>query len=350
MEPAATIDSANPVVQDLHAQLIDMREAKTKDKAVEPEVKEESTVATTESLPKIKKLVFTKGEQKFELDEDAEFEMTADKNSVKMTLRELKERAAGDIAVKNRMHSLAEEKKKVQSTLKDFTTLAKKDPLAALEYISNKAKDSDSEFEYKNYLNALAEQAEKLGKMDEKELKTYELEKKLNKAEQDLSLKQREADVVLRKQELLSEFPEIGDQQFSRMVTEVLENPELSEGVENESDLLDVVDSLIRETVTQRDIITVINEINPKYAKDNDLIFSISDQIRKNPDLEEQDIRDIIAEIIQPNEKAEASRVLSQKRRSSGMVEQQRYEDMSPVELLKMRILEQRELEKSSLR
>ena len=47
-------------------------------------------------------------------------EIMADKRPTKLTLRELKERAAGDIAVKNRMHSLAEEKKRVQSTFKEF--------------------------------------------------------------------------------------------------------------------------------------------------------------------------------------------------------------------------------------
>ena len=70
--------------------------------------------------------------------------------------------------------------------------LSKNDPLAALEYISNKAKEADNEFEYNKYLEKLAEQAEKLGKMDERARKAHELEKKLKKAEQDLSQKERQ--------------------------------------------------------------------------------------------------------------------------------------------------------------
>jgi len=344
MEHAATIESDVSNYTDLKNQILDLKT--TKNEGSEEISKKESEVSEAIEEPKIKKYVFRKGEQTFEVDEDSEFEMTADKKSVKMTLKELRDRAAGDIAVKNRMHSLAEEKKKVQSTMKEFATLAKKDPLAALEYISTKATDADNEFEYKKYLTSLAEQAEKLGKMDEKELRSYELEKKLNKAEQDLSLKEREAAVVLRKQELLSEFPEIGDQQFGQMVEEVLNNPELSEGIEDENDLMDVVDDLIRETLTQRDIISVIHEISPSYNVGNELVFSLSEQIKKNPDLDEEDIRDIIHEIIAPEERQHASKVLSQKRRHAAPVEQQRYHGASEFELMKMQLLEYNEKEK----
>ena len=91
-------------------------------------------------------MLFKKGDQSFELDDDYEIEIMADKRPTKMTLRELKDRAAGDIAVKNRMHSLAEEKKRVQSTFKRFAEMAKNDPLGALEFISSKAKEADSGF------------------------------------------------------------------------------------------------------------------------------------------------------------------------------------------------------------
>ena len=340
-ENIVPIESSNPDVQELQKNLINTKKDITKDTQ---EIKENKPSEVKE--PTTKKYTFKKGDQTFELDEDAELEMTADKKSVRMSLRELKDRAAGDIAVKNRMHSLAEEKKKVQSTLKGFTDLASKDPLAALEYISNKATEADSEFEYKKYLNSLAVQAEKLGKMDEKDLKTYELEKKLTKVELDLSLKEREAAVVLRKQELLSEFPEIGDQQFGEMVETILDSPELSEGINDENDLMNVVDSLIRETLTQRDIITVISEIDPAYAGDNDLIFSISDQIKKNPELEEDDIREIIKEILMPMEKEKASQVLSHKTRGSSSFSQQKYNDMSDFEVMKIKLQELQEAQK----
>lgn len=245
-----------------------------------------------------KKYFFTKGDQSLELDDDYEMEFMADKRPVKLTLRELKDRAAGDIAIKNRMHSLAEEKKRVQSTFKQFADIARTDPLAALEYISKQANQADSDFEYSKYIEKLAEQAEKVGQMDDKERKAWDLEKKLAKAEEDLSRKERTEAVVLRKQQLLAEYPGIGDQQFGQMVDAVLSNEELLDGAENESDVMNKVEELIQETLTQRDIMSVIQDINPAHLNNNQLIFSLSDQLRQNPDFDEEDVRDIVQQII----------------------------------------------------
>jgi hypothetical protein len=325
--------------KDLSTQLIERHQKTDAPKTEQNEVADNQV---KKALQDVKKFTFKKGDQSFELDEDAEFEMMADKKPVKLTLRELKDRAAGDIAVKNRMHSLAEEKKKVQATLKDFAKLAKNDPLGALEYISGQVKDSDSEFEYKNFLNALAEQAEKLGKMDEKELKAYDLEKKLTKAEQDLSLKERENRAVQMKRDLLNEFPEIGDQQFDQMVTAVMDNEELAARIENEDDLMGTVEDLIKETLTQKDIIHLLNDESPEYSTDNDLIFSLSDQLRQNPDLDEEDIRDIIRSVTKGNDRHIAKSVLSQKQRSSPAVDQLKAQGATDFDILKEQLVEYR--------
>lgn len=308
-----------------------------------------------------KKYVFKKGDQSLELDDDYEMEFIADKRPTKLTLRELKDRAAGDIAIKNRMHSLAEEKKRVQSTFKQFADLARTDPLAALEYISNKARESDSEFEYSKYIEKLAEQAEKLGQMNEEQRKAWELEKKLAKAEQDLSRKERTEAVVLRKQDLLTTYPEIGDQQFSQMVDAVLSNEELLDGLESEGDVMDKVEELIQETLTQRDIMSVIQEINPAYLNDNGLIFSLSDQLRQNPDLDEEDVRDIVGQIIGPSQRAQPRQpiqsdrqrdiqTLSRKARQATPVREMRNQNATPYELLSQQLLERKqELSKTPL-
>jgi hypothetical protein len=309
-------------------------------------------VKPTEEAPKNKKFLFKRGEESVELDDDYELEIMADKRPTKMTLRELKERASGDIAVKNRMHALAEEKKRVQSTFKEFAELSKKDPLGALEFISARAKEADGEFEYQKYIEKLADQAEKLGQMDEKDRKNLELEKKLEKAETDLSWKQREQAVALRKQQLQSEYPEIGDSQFSQMVEAVLGNEVLLEGVEDEKGVMDKVEELIQETLTQRDIMQVINEVNPAYINDNNLIFSLSDQLRQNPDLDEDDIRDIIKQVVAPQEKIKspesladamrASKVLSSKARDGTPINQIREQNMSAYDLLKQQLLDKK--------
>ena len=300
-----------------------------------------------------KRYAFTKGDQTVELDDDYEIEFTADKKPTKLTLRELKDRAAGDIAVKNRMHALAEEKKRVQTTFKTFAEMAKTDPLGALEYISNRAKESDSEFEYKKYIEKLAEQAEKLGQMNEEQRKAWELEKKLAKAEQDLSHKERTEAVVLRKQEMLADYPEIGDSQFSQMVDAVLSNEELLEGLETEHDVMNKVEELIQETLTQRDIMSVIRDINPAHLGDNELIFTLSDQLRQNPDFDEEDVRDIVTQLIGKAETVQRRapitdrqrdvQTLSNKARQGTPVDQRRAQNVEPYDLLKEQLLQRKQ-------
>jgi hypothetical protein len=348
---ASTVEMTKSGYNDLQNQLLNNKTDKTeKVEAPEAKVKKET--------PSNKKFVFKKGDQSLELDDDFEIEIMADKKPTKLTLKELKDRAAGDIAVKNRMHSLAEEKKKVQATFKQFAEMAKTDPLGALEFISERAKESDSDFAYDKYIQMLAEQAEKLGKMDEKERKAWELEKKLQKAEKDLSQKERQAAVVQRKQEILANYPEIGDQQFGQMVDAVLESEELLQGVENEDDVMDRVEELIDETLTQKDIMTVIKEINPQFVQDNDLIFALSDQLRRNPDLDEEDVRDIVRDLIAPAEVVAAPtvekqrdiRTLSKKARQAAPMSQLKAQSADPYDLLKQQLIERKnEISKTPL-
>jgi hypothetical protein len=348
---ATTVEMDRDGFSDLQDALLNNKSQKA-DVAQDIREKVPTKEAKKEVTPS-KKYVFRKGDQSLELDDDYELEIMADKRPTKLTLRELKDRAAGDIAVKNRMHSLAEEKKRVMSTFKEFADLAKKDPLAALEFISKKANESDSEFEYSKYIEKLAEQAEKLGQMDEKERKAWELEKKLAKAEQDLSRKERTEAVVLRKQELLSDYPEIGDSQFGQMVDAVLSNEELLEGLNDEHDVMNKVEELIQETLTQRDIMSVIREINPAHLQDNQLIFTLSDQLRQNPDLDEEDVRDIIRDLI-GQEKVQRRapvntdrerdiRTLSNKARQGTPESSYRTQNADPFDLLKQQLLERKQ-------
>jgi len=339
---STTVEMDHSNFNDLRNQIVGNKESKSNN-TQNSEVQEKK-------VPESKKYTFVKGDRSFDVDDDAEIEFMADKRPMKLTLRELKDRAAGDIAVKNRMHSLAEEKKRVQSTMKRFSDLSKTDPLAALEYISGQAKEADSEFEYNTYLEKLADQAEKLGQMDEKERKQFELEKKLSKAEQDLSLKERQEQLVNRKQEMLETYPEIGDSQFSQMVKAILENDHLLEDIEDENGVMDKVEELIQETLTQRDIMSIIREINPSYLSDKELIYALSDQIQQNPDLDEEDIRDIIGEILTPDQrrsltsqKSKDALILSQKQRQGAPVSQQRINKGNDFDLLKMQLLDQKE-------
>lgn len=351
---SSTVQMDNEGYSDLKDQILNSKSYKDeKNQDIRQELPQEKPKQMSSS----KKLVFKKGESAVELDDDYEVELMADKKATRLTLRELKERASGDIAIKNRMHSLAEEKKRVQSTFKQFADIAKKDPLAALEFISGKANESDSEFEYSKYIQKLAEQAEKLGQMDEKERKSFELERKLEKANEDLSQKEREANVFERRQSLLESYPEIGDSQLGQMVDAVLSNDELLEGLEDEKDIMDKVEELIQETLTQRDLMTIIGEINADYINDNDLIFSLSDQLRQNPDLDEEDVRDIVSSIIAPEKKSNRTqekerdkRILSTKARQATPVKHMRNQNATPYDFLMEQLKERKnELSKTPL-
>jgi hypothetical protein len=114
---------------------------------------------------------------------------------------------------------------------------------------------------------------------------------------------------------------------------------------------MEKVEELIEETLTQRDIVTVIREINPDYANDNELIFSLSDQIRQNPDLDEEDVRDIVRSLIQPqreeaapqlDEKQRDVRTLSEKARQSTSVQHMKEKGASTFDLLKQQLLERK--------
>ena len=301
---------------------------------IEPEVPVEEL-----SLPEVKKYRFTKGDQSFEVDEDAEIEMMADKKTIRLSLRDLKDRAAGDVAIKNRMHALSEEKKKIQGTFKEFSTLAKTDPLQALEFIITQAQEADSELEYQKYLQMLADQAEKLGQMDEPSRKVYETEKKLSKAEQELALNKRQEKALTRKAELLSEYPELAPQ-FDKMLDSVLASEELMAEVKTEADILDKVESLMDETLLQRDIIRLINKISPSQSQNDSLIFAISDQIKANPDFSEEDVAEILREVLKPQQKLEASKRLSQKQRDSVSVESMKLQGASDFDILVAKLQE----------
>lgn len=197
--------------------------------------------------------------------------------------------------------------------------------------------------------------------MTEEQRKAWELEKKLAKAEQNLSLKERQETVVLRKQELMGTYPEIGDSQFAEMVDAVLSTEELLEGLENEHDVMNKVEDLIQETLTQRDIMSVIQEINPDHLGDNELIFSLSDQLKQHPDLDEEDVRDIIRELIAPRERVERRvpvqndrqrdiQTLSNKARQGTPVQSLRTQSGTPYDLLAEQLMDRKkEISKTPL-
>jgi hypothetical protein len=143
------------------------------------------------------------------------------------------------------------------------------------------------------------------------------------------------------------------------MVEAVLANDELLEGVENENDFMDKVEDLVVETLTQRDLIQLIEEINPDEVNNNELIFSLSDQLRLHPDFDEDDVRDIVSELVTPVERSpKRSRTterdrdistLSRKARQASPISSMQMRNASPYDLLKQQILEKKKVQRTNL-
>jgi hypothetical protein len=274
-----------------------------------------------------------KGEKSWDVDEDALIEVMADKEPVTLTMRELKERASGDIAIKKRMHSLAEEKKKVQGTMKEFATLAKKDPLRALEFISNKAKESDSEFAYDKYIEALADQAKRVSEMSDVEKRTYEAEKKLETVESDLTQKERELLVEEKRLDII-DLTGVTEDVFDRAFDTVLESPDLMEGAETEIDVLNRVQDFLIEVESQKVAYNCIKDIDPSAAADKQLVFLLSDVIQENEDFNEEDIREIVRGVVGVNVRKSDNQLLSNRQRQEMNVDDLRAQGSSEYQLL----------------
>ncbi len=302
------------------------------------DVKEESTSEQSTS----RRSTFRKGDENFDIDDDAEIEFTADKQSVKMKLSELKDRAAGDVAVKNRMHSLAEEKKRVQGTLKEFSRIAEKDPLEALKYISKQVKEAGTDFEYDKYISALAGQAEKLSRMSEPERRAHQAEKKLEEVEGDLSQKEIEDIVRLKAQDSRASLG-IEESHFNRAAQMVMENDVLMESVETEDDFFQTVEEVVIKSQNQKRIERLVGKVDPEEMNNKALIIEMSDIVeRLLPDGTDKDLQDIIEEVLKPKTKLKAETRLSEKQRRSMPLEQMKAQGASDVHLLMEQLKEKR--------
>jgi hypothetical protein len=285
--------------ESLKEKLISERDNKLSNE-VESEPSEENASPTQEIAEEraLRKFLFQKGEQQWELDEDAEIEITADKGIHRLTLKELKDRAAGGIAVKQRMHQLAEEKKKLSGTFEKFAEMSKSNPIRALEYLASKAHDHDEDFEFQDFVNALAEQAESLTSMTPEQRENAKLKEQLEEAEE-----------VMTKSDLLQMASDYGDRimyeygldedELGEMIEAVTEMPELLEGIESQEEIFQRVEQFAQETRNQERIYSALLNVNPRAEIDDPIIQVISKVFHDNEDLvqdfTDEDIQDLIA-------------------------------------------------------
>lgn len=257
---------------------------------------------------------FKKGDKHFDVDEDAEFEFTADKRPIKMTLKQMRDAAAGGIAVRDRMRRIAEEKKALYEPFKGFREQAKKDPLASLEKMFRVIGTVDPDVDYNEFLTDLAKQAQEVAKMEPNARKAQQLEKQIAEKDEELS----ETKQLNRIGELKSELMEqtgLSEEKIYEFGQHILNNPILSEGIEDEEDLMNRIGDLAEEIEMQKASFEALRKVKSDISHKDPLIFELTRLLKANPDFDEQDLQEIAEEVLNSVHKAKASQKLSKKQR-----------------------------------
>jgi hypothetical protein len=339
-----TQNDANANFEALHQQLMDDKNAVSESKTSEVDVGEQAADGErvdrgsqerrgSSDKKESKKIRFQKGEQVWDIDEDAIAEIKADKSIRSLSAREMRDKSSGEIAIENRMKELAEKRKEQDAFVKRFTETAKKDPIRALEQMMEFASKADPELNFNSYVQSLIQQAESLSGMTEAERKAWDLDRKVK--EKDEIIKQKEEKEVfdLRRQEFADEA-EISTDEFDNMARMVLEDPEIAKNVGSMDDLFKIVDQFHYEVQAQQAAYAALNKVSKGIAKDDPYVFELADVLKKNPDFEPSDVQDIVRELFMEQKREKAAKTLSRKQRSTVSDEDYRTENLSPFEFL----------------
>lgn len=283
-----------------------------------------------------RKIVFKKGDKVFEIDEDAEIEFKADKEIRKLKASELRDKAAGDVAIQNRMKDLAEKRKEAEAFAKGFSSMSKADPMKALKYAIDYVQKSDPEINFDSFLKSLSDQASSLSKMSESELKAWKLERDIRDKETQLKQYDLEKNLNKMKDDLISEI-DITSEQFDEMAISLLEHEELAQLIEKEDDLIEAVSLLHYEMETIGASYDVLKRVDPSIKGDDQAVFALSDIIKENPDFDEKDIEDIVYAMFKEARKEQQSQ--TQKNKQKPASDERKNENLSDYEFLMRELL-----------
>ena len=313
----------------------------------DPQGEEQEGEEAEDSEPqaKGKSFQFTLGDEQMEIDPEALFEFKADGKNVKMTLKEMRDAAAGGLAIRNRMRQLSEEKKKLFSEYNQFSTMASEDPMRALKTLFKGLQKVDPNADLNTFLVSLGKQAQTLTQMSASDRKAYELEQELNDTKKTLTERERLALVRERKQELIEEMG-LTENQVVDYGEAILSDPTLANSIENEADLFDRIEDLADEYHRQQAVIAALRKHDGKIQVNDPLVFELSTLLDKNPDFDESDLEEIAEGVINGVKKTHATKVLSKRKRSNvskGYARKtQDLNKLPPKESLKQQILNKR--------
>ena len=293
----------------------------------------------------VNKFQFRKGENSFDVDEDAEFELKADGKTRKVTLKELRDYAAGGIAVRNRMRQLAEDRKKFEAPFKDFSKVSKNDPLGSLKKVFSAIKEVDPNADFKGFLRDLGNQVQQQAKMSPAERKAYELEGQLKEKDEALTETQRLSMIRELEQEVMETY-QIDQERVAEYGDMILSNPTLAQSVRNEKDLFDRIGEFADEVDRQQAVIAALGKVDKSIKPRDPLVLELSEVLRQNPDFDGDDLEEIARQIVNGVEKTKASQKLSRKQRSKAISRRDSgtpdFSKMTPAEALKHQLLEKR--------
>lgn len=292
-----------------------------------------------------KTIRFQKGDEIWEIPEDAIAEIKADKKLQQLKAFEMRDKAAGDIAVQNRMRDLAEKRKETETFVKNFNKFSKDDPLKALEYAVDYASRENPELKFDGFLNALAEQATRLSEMTEAERKSYKLERDLQEKEEKMQSYEVERNFNRLKTQYLEEN-DISSNEFDRYAQAVLEDPELVKAIGKEEDLIDAVRGLHYEVEAQRASYHSLKKFVPDLTEgdkqDERIILDFASILKDNPDFTKEDVEEVLYRAVRGNRKRHASQSLSRKQRKSVSSKKHEEDSLSDYEYLKKALLQDR--------
>lgn len=302
----------------------------------------EGKQSPTNTEKELKKIRFKKGEQVWDIDEDAIAEIKADKSTRSLSAKQMRDKASGEIAIENRMRELAEKKKESDSFIKNFSKLSKSDPLRALEGLIEYASQSDPDLKFEKFINELAKQGESLEGMSESERRAWELDRKLKQKEEILQEKESKERLI----ELRDDFVEdtgISHETFDQYAQALLEDPILSQHIKNEDDLLSAMDNFNYEVAAQNAAYAAVKRVQPSISADDPIIVELAGFLKQNPEWTPEDVLDVTTKMFGEYRKGKAARTLSRKQRVTVSDDDYESANLSDFEFLERELLKDRE-------
>lgn len=283
---------------------------------------------------------FQKGKELYDIDPEAEIEFNADGKQVKMSLKQLRDAAAGGVAVRNRMRQLSEQKKAMLDPFVEAGSKAMDDPLGALKSMFSVVQKVNPSLNFKQFMQGLGKQAQNLSKMAPSERESYELKQQLQEEKEKSNKALNEAKMERLSAQLMSETG-LSEDKIYEFGDQILRNPVLKNSIKDEEDLFTRIADLAEEVELQQASFDALKKFSPKITARDPLVFELSKVLRQNPDFDERDLLDIAKGVVTNVTRTDAARVLSRKQRSAAINYKSPERDlanMTPFESLKAQI------------